>query len=83
MEVKNILGFEAILKKAEKERFYAGFKTDFGDPSRYKTFGELTAAIYLQIHYYNYKRIHSKLKMPPESYAQAAHKTTNLILITS
>lgn len=66
-----------------QESFYAGFKTDFGDPSRYKTLGELTAAIYLQIHYYNYKRIHSKLKMPPESYAQAAYKTTNLIPIRS
>lgn len=48
-----------------QESFYSGFKVDFGDPDRYKTLGELTAAIYLQIHYYNTKRIHGTLKMPP------------------
>ncbi len=65
-----------------QESFYAGFKTDFGDPNRYKTLGELTAAIYLQIHYYNTKRIHSKLKMPPQIYFER-HQLTNPIPIRS
>lgn len=65
-----------------QESFYSGFKIDFGDPSRYKTLGELTAAIYLQIYYYNYKRIHSKLKMPPQSYFER-QALTNQILIRS
>lgn len=53
-----------------QESFYSGFKTDFGDPDRFQSLGELTAAIYLQIHYYNTKRIHSKLKMPPRVYSK-------------
>lgn len=65
-----------------QESFYSGFKTDFGDPGRYKTLGELTAAIYLQIYYYNYKRIHSKLKMPPQVYFER-QQLTNIIPIRS
>lgn len=65
-----------------QESFYSGFKTDFGDPDRYKTLGELTAAIYLQIHYYNTKRIHSKLKMSPQVYFER-HQLTNPIPIRS
>lgn len=65
-----------------QESFYSGFKVDFGDPDRYKTLGELTAAIYLQIHYYNTKRIHGTLKMPPQSYFER-QQLTNLIPIRS
>lgn len=65
-----------------QESFYSGFKVDFGDSDRYKTLGELTAAIYLQIHYYNTKRIHGKLKMPPQAYLER-QQLTNLIPIRS
>lgn len=65
-----------------QESFYSGFKVDFGDPDRYKTLGELTAAIYLQIHYYNTKRIHGKLKMPPQAYAER-QQLINLIPVRS
>ena len=65
-----------------QESFYSGFKMDFGDPDQYKTLGELTATIYLQIHYYNTKRIHGKLKMPPQTYFER-QQLTNLIPIRS
>ncbi len=65
-----------------QESFYSGFKTDFGDPNRHKTLGELTAVIYLQIHYYNTKRIHGKLKMSPQVYFER-HQLTNPIPIRS
>lgn len=44
---------------------------DFGSiyPNRFKTLGELAVAIYLQIHYDNTTRIHTKLKMPPTNFA--------------
>lgn len=64
-----------------QESFYSGSKVDLGDPNRFKTLGELTAAIYLQIHYYNTKRIHGTLKMPPRAYAQKRLLTTNQIPI--
>jgi len=53
-----------------QESFYDKFKVDFGDPNRFKTFGELVAAIYLTIWEYNHTRIHSALKMPPVVFAE-------------
>ena len=50
--------------------FYSNFKLELGRLSRFQTLGELTEAIYLQIHYYNHKRIHTALKMPPSTYAK-------------
>ena len=52
-----------------QESFYDKFKIDLGDPSRFKTLGELTAEIYLLIHSYNHYRIHTSLKMPPSVFA--------------
>jgi putative transposase len=59
-----------------QESFFSGFKVDVGDPEQYSTLGELTAAIYLQLHYYNTKRIHGKLKMPPQIYFERQQLTT-------
>lgn len=53
-----------------QESWYDKFKVDLGDPNRYKTLGELTVAIYQQIHYYNHRRIHGILKMPPVVFAK-------------
>lgn len=53
-----------------QESFYSSFKVDLGDPNRFRTTGQLIAEIFLQIHYYNTKRIHSRLKMPPAKYLQ-------------
>ena len=38
--------------------------------SVYETVGELMEAIALQIHYYNHKRIHTAIKMPPAVFYQ-------------
>lgn len=53
-----------------QESFFGKFKDEIGDLNRFETVGELIEAIYQQIHYYNYDRIHTKLKMPPAVYAQ-------------
>lgn len=53
-----------------QESFYSQFKLELGKLTRFQNLGELVEAIYCQIHYYNYKRIHTKLKMPPAIYAK-------------
>lgn len=65
-----------------QESFYSHFKVDLADPNRFRTLGELAVEIYRQINYYNTSRIHSQLKMPPESYAQRQQLTTNLVSVT-
>lgn len=52
-----------------QESFYKGFKLDLGDPNRFATLGELVAAIYQTINYYNRDRIHSAFKMSPVQFA--------------
>lgn len=53
-----------------QESFYKGFKLDLGDPNRFDSLGELVAAIYQTINYYNQKRIHSALKVPPRLFKE-------------
>lgn len=48
-----------------QESFYAGFKNDLGDVSRFKCLGELVEAIAHTINYYNTDRIHTALKASP------------------
>lgn len=60
-----------------QESFYDKFKVDLGDPSRFKTLGELVLAIYQQIWLYNNTRIHSALKMPPIQFALQAAAAYN------
>lgn len=48
-----------------QESFYSQFKVDFGRTDRFETLGELMEAVCLTVYYYNNKRIHTKLKMPP------------------
>lgn len=52
-----------------QESFYNQFKVDLGDPSRFKTLGELVFAVYQTIYTYNHTRIHSALKMSPIQFA--------------
>lgn len=52
-----------------QESFYSQFKLELGSLIRFIGLGELVEAIYQQIHYYNYDRIHTALKMPPAKYA--------------
>lgn len=51
-----------------QESFYSEFKKDLGHTARFETVGELMEAIYLQLHYYNNRRIHTALKCPPALY---------------
>lgn len=53
-----------------QESFYDKFKLDFGDPKRFKTYGELVAEIYRRMWAYNHTRIHSALRMPPQAFAE-------------
>lgn len=55
-----------------QESFYDKFKVDLGDPSRFRTLGELVAEIYRTLWDYNHTRIHSALKMPPAVFAKKA-----------
>jgi putative transposase len=48
-----------------QESFYNQFKLELGKATRFNDLGELVAAIHAQLGYYNGRRIHSALKMPP------------------
>lgn len=51
-----------------QESFFSSFKLEFGKASRFKTLDTLIERIGQHIFYYNTKRIHSALKMPPQSF---------------
>ncbi len=52
-----------------QESWYDNFKTDLGlEFERFLTIGELAEAIHLTINYYNNRRIHLALKMPPAKF---------------
>jgi len=63
-----------------QESFYDKFKIDLGDPGRFSNLGELVYAVYMTVHSYNTRRIHSKLKMPPASFAQRHQTRSNYIV---
>lgn len=51
-----------------QESFYSQFKLELGDLNRFNHAGEFIEAIHRQIAYYNTRRIHTALKMPPVIY---------------
>lgn len=53
-----------------QESFYSEFKKDLGDTSRFETLGEFIEGIHQQIYYYNNRRIHTALDMPPALFKQ-------------
>ncbi|TSC78748.1 MAG: integrase catalytic subunit [Parcubacteria group bacterium Gr01-1014_33] len=53
-----------------QESFYAQFKIDLGDPTRFASLGELVYEIAKTIWYYNHTRIHTAIKMPPAIFAE-------------
>ncbi len=57
-------------QNGHKESFFGHFKDDLGHTDRFDSTGEFIAAMYRQVQYYNEKRIHTSLKMPPYHYAQ-------------
>lgn len=57
-----------------QESFYSQFKPLLGDTNRFKSMGELIEEIYQQVYYYNYQRIHSKLKTSPVNFRKQMQK---------
>jgi transposase InsO family protein len=53
-----------------QESFYSGFKLELGDVGRFAHVGELIEAVHQQVAYYNNRRIHSALDMPPVAYRE-------------
>lgn len=63
-----------------QESFFGRFKVEFGDPDRFDTYEELIEAIYIQINYYNNRRIHSRLKMPPTVFRMSLQSTVRTLI---
>ncbi len=55
-------------QNGRQESFYQKLKIELEDFNSYKSQGELIEAIAMQIYYYNNKRIHLALKMPPVAF---------------
>lgn len=53
-----------------QESFFGRFKTEFGDPDRFDSFGELLEGMYEQIAYFTCRRIKTKLKMAPAQFRE-------------
>lgn len=51
------------------ERWFGGFKLEFGNFRRFPDLSQMHEAIALAIFYYNTERIHLALKMSPAAYA--------------
>jgi transposase InsO family protein len=56
-----------------QESFFGRFKEEFGDINRFESIGEMFEGVYQYIQYYNTRRIHTVLKMPPAVFAQKFH----------
>lgn len=67
-----------------QESFYNNFKLELENPERFKCIGQLIEAIYQQIDYYNNRRIHTSLNMPPVPYRelQKQKQTASAVLPT-
>lgn len=59
-----------------QESFYSQFKLELGDVRRFAHVGELIEAIHQQIAYYNTRRIHSAIKMPPVAFRNRYQQQT-------
>ena len=81
MNICNVLGIQLSMsakaspwENGYQESFYSYFKLELGDTSRFSSYGTLVAEIYRIIGYYNNRRLHSKLELPPtklrESFVQ-------------
>ena len=60
-----------------QESFYSQFKLELGDVRRFAHVGELIEAVHGQIAYYNTRRIHSVIKMPPAAFREMRKQKTS------
>lgn len=58
-----------------QESFYNNFKLELGNPERFMDIAHLIEGIHAQIFYYNHKRIHTSILMPPITYKQTQQQT--------
>lgn len=74
-----LMGYGVIPSQSKKaspwqngfqESFYANFKLELENIVRFNGVGELIEALHQQIDYYNQRRIHTVLKMPPIIFRQ-------------
>ena len=70
-------------QNGHQESFYANFKLELGNVSRFSEVGELIEAIHQQISYYNERRIHTALKMPPAVFRRRREQKMTAIAVTS
>lgn len=59
-----------------QESFFGRFKIEFENPECFKTLEELISAIYQYIRYYNYQRIHTRLKTTPANFIEKYKKAS-------
>lgn len=64
-----------------QESFYNNFKLELGNLRRFNHVGELIEAVHGQITYYNNRRIHTALRMPPARYRQLEEQKTMALAI--
>ncbi len=62
-----------------QESFYSNFKLELGQVHRFTTIGELIEAVHQQIAYYNQKRIHTTIKMPPMIFRKLQEQKTAVV----
>jgi transposase InsO family protein len=69
-------------QNGHKESFYSHYKfeLDLKNADRFGSVGELIEAIYLQLHYYNTDRIHTALKMSPQTFRRLYESRTQLLV---
>ena len=66
-----------------QESFYSNFKLELQNIARFDCIGELIEGIHQQIAYYNHRRIHTKLKMPPIIFRQHHEQKTAAVAAVS
>lgn len=80
-----LIGYDVIPSQSRKsspwqngfqESFYANFKLELANINRFNDIGEVIEAIHQQINYYNTRRIHTALKMPPIQFRQLQEQKT-------
>lgn len=63
-------------QNGHQESFYSNFKLELENIARFTDVGELIEAIHQQIDYYNHRRIHTALHMPPIIFRQKQEQKT-------
>jgi len=63
------------------ETWFGNFKLELGPLNQFEDIAGLNEAIALQIHYYNTKRIHTALNMPPVDYAASLRQSPDRVFM--